>query len=58
MSLQQICCLLVSDKLGVGFERGGYVKIGLIDILGYSDTLGTRQKCHCKQIFAYNVTFW
>ena len=21
------------------------------DILGYSDTLGTREKCHCKQMF-------
>ena len=23
------------------------------DILGYSDTLGTWERCHCKQIFAY-----
>ena len=28
------------------------------DILGYSDPLGTREKCHCKQIFAYSDTFW
>ena len=28
------------------------------DILGYSDPLGTRENCHCKQIFAYRDTFW
>ena len=27
-------------------------------ILEYSDTLGTREKLHCKQIFAYSDTFW
>ena len=27
------------------------------NILGYSDTLGTREKCHFKKIFAYRDTF-
>ena len=27
-------------------------------ILAYCDTLGTREKCHCKQIFAYSSSFW
>ena len=28
------------------------------DILGYSDTLGTSEKCHCEKICAYSDTFF
>ena len=28
------------------------------EIFAYSDTVGTRANCHCKQIFALSDTFW
>ena len=31
---------------------------GSKDILGYSDTVGTREKCCSTQIFVYSDTFW
>ena len=47
----------LSRNLG-SFRYHADVAYHATDILGYSDTLGTRKECHCKQIFAYSVTFW
>ena len=45
-------------NIGSNPEQTGCDAATNTDILGYIDTLGTREKCHCKQIFAYSDTFW
>ena len=46
--------------MGHTVQMDNWYKIDLFtftNILSYSDTLETREKYHCKQIFAYSDTF-
>ena len=58
MIKKQVCKLLISVfktliRFNVNFKCDVLV---CTEIFAYSDTAGTRAKCHCKQICAYSDT--
>ena len=55
---KKICCHNKQKKHFMVITSHVWHKHCFTDILGYSDTFGTREKCQCEEIFAFFSNMW